>query len=118
MSDPIPRVEAEGGGSPPAEQIPKKSVVSNGHKFSMDKRQVGGLILLVLAVAAIVFACILASGVFGGGEKGYIAAGLAVASIIFGAGAAYLLIRKHDSSNTLRIRGPDGTIEKEILPRS
>jgi hypothetical protein len=83
-----------GGKNPSALKDSQKIGKIKGRQYSceFDKKQVGGLTSLVLATVMVIFATILATGVFGGGTMAFIAGGLSIASMAaFGLGA-YLLI--------------------------
>lgn len=73
-----------------------KSVKLCGHDYSceINGRKVLGLLALIAAAAMVVFAPILAAGVFGGGEMGFIAGGLTVGGMIMFGIAAVLLVPK------------------------
>ncbi len=58
----------------------------------VETKSVLGVIALVIAAAMLIFALLLASGIFGGGETGFIAGGLTVGTMISLAIAAILLI--------------------------
>jgi hypothetical protein len=59
--------------------------VVNGHSYSCNQKFVGGVITLVVASVLMIFAAILAAGVFGGGVKGFVAGGFAIGSMfLFG----------------------------------
>ncbi|HEY4832426.1 MAG TPA: hypothetical protein VIH61_07715 [Waddliaceae bacterium] len=69
----------------------------DGHTCSCvwDKKSVIGVIALVIAAIMLIFAIILASGVFGGGTKGFIAGGLVIGSMIAFGTAAFLFFPNH-----------------------
>ncbi len=76
-----------------------KKVVVSGREYSCacEGRKVFGLMALVGAAVALIFAVIFAAGVFGGGEMGIIAGGLTVGSMVSFAIAAALLIPKQEN---------------------
>ena len=80
------------------DEASEKAVVT-GREYSCacNTRMVSGLIALVMAAVALIFAAILAAGVFGGGETGLIAGGLTVGSMVAFAIAAVLLIPKREN---------------------
>ena len=72
--------------------------IVSGHEYNCvcKGNQLVGLIVLVAAAVALIFAIILAAGVFGGGEMGLIAGALTVGSMLMFAIAAVLLVPKQE----------------------
>jgi hypothetical protein len=64
---------------------------SSGRRYSCDCRQIAGLLALIAAALAFVFASIIASGTFGVGTMNFIAGGLAVSTMILAGLGVYLL---------------------------
>lgn len=70
-----------------AQDAQKGQKCGRSYSCSCNGKQIGGLIVLVAGAAMLIFAVLLAAGLFGGGETGFVAGGLTVGSmILFGVG--------------------------------
>jgi hypothetical protein len=76
--------------------LSKKAGKKEGHTYicDCDKKQIVGIVALVIAAVLLIFAVILASGVFGAGKMAFYAGGLAIASMFSFGIAAFLLTPK------------------------
>ena len=99
MSTKLGEVRIEASETEVLDGDPENVGVSSGREYSCacHARNACGLMALVVAAVALIFAAILAAGVFGGGETGLIAGGLTVGSMVAFSIAAVLLIPRRDN---------------------
>lgn len=89
MSKPVEMTSEEGG------IIAKYYQQETGNKIT-------GTVILVAALVTLIFGFIVAAGVFGQGEMGYVAGGLVVGSMVLTGLGAYLLVFRHKSPDGYR----------------
>jgi hypothetical protein len=64
-----------------------------GHSFcDCNQRKIGGLVAIITSTILVLIAALLASGIFGPGNMGFIAGGLTIASMLGYGLAAYFLL--------------------------
>lgn len=86
-------------GKPGVDTSARESAIARYYQQETG-RKVSGTVILVVAAVALIFGFIVAAGVFGQGEMGYVAGGLVVGSMVLTGIGAYLLVFKH--------KAPDG----------